>query len=110
LITVLNKADLLDQGEAKKKMELISDLAPHAATVSACSGQGLEALAESIHQRLQPLKEYQVRLPYTSQGLRELSRLYDTAELLQVSYEEELVVRLRGREEAVARLEGVRRL
>jgi len=69
-------------------------------------------LEECISQRLQPLKEYQLSLPYTSQGLRELSRLYETTELLTVSYEKELIVRLRGREETVARagLSGARRL
>jgi GTP-binding protein HflX len=106
LITVLNKVDRLPPDEVAEKMEQISDLAPNAVSVSASTGQGLWTLAESIHQGLQPLKETEVRLPYTSQGLSELSRLYDTAELLQVSYEEELVIRLRGRKEAVARLEG----
>jgi hypothetical protein len=36
--------------------------------------------------------------------LSQLSRLYETAELLSVSYGEELVVKLRGKGEAVARL------
>jgi len=54
-------------------------------------------------ERLQPLREYEISLPYTSQGLSELSRLYETAELLAVRYEDRLVVRLRGREETVAR-------
>jgi len=43
----------------------------------------------------QPLQEYQIRLPNTSEGLSQLSRLYETAELLSVSYGEELVVKLR---------------
>jgi hypothetical protein len=50
------------------------------------------------------LKEYQIRLPYTSRSFGELSRLYGTAELLDVSYEDELVLSLRGRAEDVARL------
>jgi len=100
---VLNKADRLAEDEAAVKREKISDLAPHPVQVSASTGQGLADLAECIYQQLQPLKEYQIRLPNDSRGLRELSRLYETAELLQVSYGEELVVRLRGREETVAR-------
>ncbi len=112
IITVLNKADRLSEEEASARQEVIRDLAPSPVLVSASTGLGLEDLAERIGQRLQPLKEYQICLPYTSQGLAELSRLYDTADLLHVSYEDELVVHLRGREETVARagLAGARRL
>lgn len=112
IITVLNKSDRLSEEDAADRLDAISDLAPSPVLASASTGQGLGDLAERIVQRLQPLKEYQISLPYTSQGLAELSRLYDTADLLQVSYEEELVVRLRGREETVAKagLSGARRL
>ncbi len=106
MVTILNKADRLCEDEAAVKEELIRNLAPNPIMVSASSGQGLDELAECIYQRLQPLKEYQIRLPYTQQSLSELSRLYDTSELLNVSYEDELVVSLRGRAEAVARLKG----
>lgn len=106
LVTVLNKADRLKEGEAEERQELIRDLAPHPVLASASSSQGLEGLAERIGQRLRPRREYQIRLPYTSEAMSELSRLYETAELLDVSYGEELVVRLRGRDEAVARLKG----
>lgn len=112
IITILNKADRLSEEETSARQEAISDLAPSPVQVSASTGLGLSDLTERISQRLLPLKEYQIRLPYTSDGLAELSRLYDTADLLQVSYEDELVVRLRGREETVARagLAGARRL
>ena len=101
MITVLNKVDRLKEGQAAERMELIEDLADHPVLVSAASGQGMQELAEQIYEQLQPLKEYKIRLPNTSQGLAELSRLYETAELLTVSYGEELVVTLRGRPEAV---------
>lgn len=112
IITVLNKADRLSPDEAASRMADICDLAPSPVLVSASTGQGLGDLSERIVKRLRPLKEYQISLPYTSEGLAELSRLYDTADLLHVSYEDELVVRLRGREETVARagLSGARRI
>lgn len=104
IITVLNKVDRLSDGEAQEaRLEMIKDLAPSPVLASASTSQGLKELVERIHQRLRPLKEMQIKLPYTQEGLRELSRLYDIAELVQVSYEDELVVRLRGREKAVAR-------
>lgn len=112
IVTVLNKADRLNEGDAARRVESIRDLAPYPVLASAATGQGLGVLEECISQRLQPLMEYEISLPYTSQGLSELSRLYETTELLAVSYEEELIVRLRGKAEAVARagLSGARRL
>ncbi|MCX6672318.1 MAG: 50S ribosome-binding GTPase, partial [Methanothrix sp.] len=112
IVTVLNKADRLEEGKAEELVEQIIDLAPNPVLASALTGQGLGVLEECISQRLQPLQEYQLSLPYTAQGLSELSRLYETTELLAVSYGEELIVRLRGREETVARAElsGARRL
>ncbi len=109
IVTVLNKIDQLEENEIESKEESIIDLAPHPILVSASSGLGLKELSERIHRELEPLKEYQIRLPNTSQGLSELSRLYETTDLLQVSYGKELVVRLKGKEEAVARLTGTER-
>ncbi|HNX39242.1 MAG TPA: GTPase HflX [Methanothrix sp.] len=103
IVTVLNKCDRLDEAAAEEKAEGIRDLAPCPVMASASTGLGLGVLEESIMQRLEPLQEYEISLPYTSQGLSELSRLYRATELLSVSYEEKLIVRLRGREETVAR-------
>lgn len=104
MITVLNKVDQLDEFDARMKVDHIRDLAPNPVMVSAHSSQGLETLKELIHERLPPLKEYQIRLPYTSRSFGELSRLYRTCELLNVRYEEELILSLRGRAEDVARM------
>ncbi|MDD2755924.1 MAG: GTPase HflX [Methanothrix sp.] len=112
IVTILNKADRLEEGRAAEIVELIRDLAPYPVLASAVTGQGLGVLEECISQRLLPLQEYKLSLPYTTQGLSELSRLYETAELLSVSYEEELIVRLRAKKETIARagLSGALRL
>ncbi len=103
IVTVLNKADRLDEREAEDKAERVSDLAPHPVLASAVTGRGLGLLEECLSQRLQPLPEHEIRLPYTSQGLSQLSRLYQSTELVGVRYEEELIVRLRGKKESLAR-------
>ncbi|MCJ7444914.1 MAG: GTPase HflX [Methanotrichaceae archaeon] len=103
LITVLNKVDRLSDGQSQSKIEGIYDLAPDPVVISASSGQGLEDLMERICQKLQPLKEFQIRLPYTAEALSHLSQIYRSAELVQVSYEDEMVVSFRGREETAAR-------
>jgi GTP-binding protein HflX len=103
IVAVLNKVDQLCQEEISVRLELIRDLVSQPVQVSASSGQGLEELVERLVQRLPALREYQIRLPYSSQGFSELSRLYEEADLLQVSYEDDLVVKVRGREETIAR-------
>ncbi|HOU70742.1 MAG TPA: GTPase HflX [Methanothrix sp.] len=103
IITVLNKADRLNEREAALKAEMVRDLTPYPILASAITGQGLGLLEESLSQHLQPLSEHEIRLPYTSQGLSQLSRLYQNTELIAVRYEEELIVRLRGRKESLAR-------
>lgn len=104
MITVLNKVDRLNELEARLKVDQIKDLAPNPVMVSAHSCHGHEALKECIYQHLPQLKEYQIRLPYTSRSFGALSRLYRTGELLDVSYEDELVLSLRAKAEDVARL------
>jgi len=106
MITVLNKVDGLEKSEVAAKARMIADLASHPVMVSASLETGLEALRERIWEQLKPLQELQIRLPYTPENLSMLSQLYDTAELLQVSYDQEMVVRLRGRKEAIARLQS----
>ena len=103
IITVLNKADRLEERKAAEKAEMVSDLAPYPILASAATGQGLGLLEECLSQRLEPLPEHEIRLPYTSQGLSQLSRLYQSTDLVAVRYEEELIVRLRSRKEALAR-------
>jgi GTP-binding protein HflX len=112
IVTILNKADRLEESQAAGLLEQIRDLAPYPVLASAVTGQGLGVLEECISQRLLPLQEYKLSLPYTAEGLSELSRLYETADLLSVSYEEELIVRLRAKKETIARagLSGALRL
>jgi len=106
MITVLNKADRLSLEEAMARFGQIEDLASNPVFVSAKSGLGLDELTRKIHERLVPLQEFQIRLPYTSEGLSQLSKLYDKADLLCVSYEKEVVVTLRGRQELIATLDA----
>jgi 50S ribosomal subunit-associated GTPase HflX len=102
--------DRLSPGEISYKEGQIGDLAGRPVFTSAELGLGLNELVERIGARLQPLKEYQIRLPYTDEGQKELSSLYKREELLSVSYGEDILVRLRGREETASRVSGVARV
>ena len=103
IITVLNKADRLTVSESLERLAMVRDLAPNPVLLSASTRLGFVDLTQLIYQKLQPLKEVQIKLPYTTEGMSELSRLYDTAEMLDVSYQEQMVVRLRGKEEVVTK-------
>jgi GTP-binding protein HflX len=110
ILTVLNKMDRLSPGEISYKEGRIGDLADRPVFTSAELGLGLDELAERIGERLRPLKEYQIRLPYTDQALKVLSSLYKREEIFSVSYGEDILVRLRGREETASRLSGAARV
>jgi GTP-binding protein HflX len=103
IITVLNKADRLTVSESLERLAMVSDLAPNPVLLSASTRLGFVDLMQLIYQKLQPLKEVQIKLPYTPEGMSELSRLYDSAEMLDVSYQEQMVIRLRGKEEVVTK-------
>ena len=104
IVTVLNKVDLVSGDEAESRLLFVEDLAPSPVIVSAKAGVGLDCLKERIAERLPPLEEVQVSLPYTEDGMAELSRLYDVAEDVQVSFGEEMVVSLRCRRGTVGRI------
>ncbi|MFB3763668.1 MAG: GTPase HflX [Methanotrichaceae archaeon] len=103
IITVLNKIDRLSLDGIQARLEIIKDLAPNPIQASAQAGLGLPELMDHINRKLAPLKEIQIKLPYTSEGLSELSKLYDAAGHIQVSYEDEVVVRLKVREDTIAK-------
>jgi len=54
------------------------------------------------------MKEFQIRLPYSGKGLSQLSKLYQAGEMLDVKYEEEVVVKLRGRAKDIAQISMAR--
>ena len=52
IVTVLNKTDLVDESELKRKREALSALAPNPVAVSAADGDRLGALADRIDREL----------------------------------------------------------
>lgn len=103
VITVLNKADRLDASEIGQRLEMIGDLAPEPLIVSASGGSGLEPLLDRTARLLRPSAEVSLSLPNTPEGHRELSRLCEKAELLEVAYGDRIDLLLRGREDIISR-------
>ncbi len=103
MITVLNKADRLTKDEISSRQQEIQDLAPNPVVVSAATGRRLDELIDHVLENLPPLEEFEIELPGTEEGMNQLSRLYEVADLLEVKYGEMIAVRLRGRRSMVAR-------
>jgi 50S ribosomal subunit-associated GTPase HflX len=69
------------------------------------TGEGLEALAEAIHEEFRYPVQAEVRLPNAPEGAALLSWLYEVAEIEETRYGEgETVVRLRCRPEDLGRI------
>lgn len=103
IITVLNKADRLDTSEIDLRIREIADLAPEPMIVSASDGSGLEAILDRIGRLIRPSAEVRLSLPNTPEGHRELSKLCENAELLEVLYGDRIDLLLRGREDILSR-------
>lgn len=103
IISVLNKVDRIDPEVALERSDLIRDLAPNPVFISAREGHGIDSLLDMIAEKLPPLEEFVLRLPSSEEGLKQLSRLYEVAEPMEVRYGEEIEVLLRGRREIVAK-------
>jgi len=110
IVSVLNKVDRIGPEDAKERSELIRDLAPSPVLISAQEGRGLDGLIDLIAEKLPTMEEFKVLLPSSEEGMGQLSRLYEVAEPIEVTYGEEIEVLLKGRREIVARaLKGAER-
>jgi GTP-binding protein HflX len=87
VVTVLNKADLVDGSEQERKTEAIADLAPEPVVVSALADEGLERLARRIASTLPDLERTEVTLPLTDDAMSVLSWLHDEAVEVEASYD-----------------------
>ena len=104
IISVLNKVDTLTEEEVAYRKSQIQDLSPNPVVISAKDKRGLSDLLNLISNKLPPLKEFEISLPNNEDGMSQLSRLYQAAEVMNVQYGEAIVVQLKGREEMATRL------
>ncbi|WP_227377088.1 GTPase HflX [Haladaptatus halobius] len=86
VLTVLNKADRVADGELDERVAEIADLAPAPVVVSTTEGTGIDALRERIADELPDLETDRLELPNTSETMTFLSWLYDHARVESVRY------------------------
>jgi GTP-binding protein HflX len=103
VVTVLNKADLLDDDELRERVEAVEYLAPDPIVVSAAEGQSLDELSDRVKDELPDWERETVELPMSDDGMSTVSWLYDRAEVLDVEYDERIRVEFKARDEIIAK-------
>jgi GTPase len=86
VLTILNKADRVADGELNERVAGIADLAPAPIVVSTTEGTGIDALRERIADELPDLETDRLQLPNTIETMTFLSWLYDHARVESVRY------------------------
>ena len=110
ILPVLTKADLVPPERLEDVARLLEGSEFHARPLvtSTETGAGVPELVDAIAGRFAFPLEVVVRLPVTPEGAAALSRLYGSAEVLQVDYGPRYTeVRARCRPEDAERLEGI---
>jgi len=97
IVTVLNKADLVDEAELERKRDALSALAPNPTVVSARTGQNIDALRERIHRDLPPLQRERLVLPMTDETMSVVSWIHDNAYVENVEYGDNVVIEFEAR-------------
>jgi len=97
IVTVLNKADLVDEAELERKREALSALAPNPVVVSARTSENVDALRERIHRDLPPLQRERLVLPMTDETMSVVSWIHDNAYVENVEYGDNVVIEFEAR-------------
>lgn len=103
VVTVLNKADLLTEEEVRERVEAVEYLAPDPVVVSAAEGENLDALVSRVKDELPDWERTTLELPMSDEGMSTVSWLYDSAEVLDVEYGEEIRVDFKARDEIISK-------
>ncbi|HII90641.1 MAG TPA: GTPase HflX [Methanosarcina sp.] len=103
IITVLNKADLVDESEFDAIMKHIGYMAPNPVFVSAKKGTGMDALKAEIMKHLPPWCFCSLSLPNSEKGMSILSWLYEEGIVHRVEFGQRILVDYEARTEIINR-------
>jgi GTP-binding protein HflX len=87
VVTVLNKIDLLQEIEKKRKTESLLDYAPNPVPISALHGINITMLKKEITRHLEDFYEASFILPITDETMSFISWLYGCSDMQNVKYE-----------------------
>jgi GTP-binding protein HflX len=97
IVTVLNKCDRVEDADLDRKREALSALAPDPITVSAKTGENVDALYERIHAELPDYERERLVLPMTDETMSLVSWIHDNAQVEDVTYGDQVVVEFEAR-------------
>jgi len=87
ILTVFNKADLLDSEELAEKRAALSAIAPNPITVSGKTGEGIDRLRRRVEAELPAWAHERLLIPNTAETMSLVSWVHDHAHVQTESYE-----------------------
>ncbi len=103
IVTVLNKTDLVDDEEIRRKREALSALAPNPVAVSASEGEGIDDLLARVDRELPEYERERLVLPMTDETMSVVSWIHDHARVDTVDYGDQVVIEFEARPSVVER-------
>ncbi len=97
IVTVLNKADLVEEAELEHKREALSALAPTPVVVSAKTGENIDALRARIDEELPDWRRERLVVPMTDDTMSLVSWVHDHAHVEDVDYGNEVTIDFEAR-------------
>ncbi|MFC4359905.1 GTPase HflX [Halobium salinum] len=92
IVTVLNKVDKVPPEELEEKKKALSALAPNPVSVSAATGENVEALSARIETELPEWQQERLLLPMTDRTMSVVSWVHDHGHVEREEYEGDHVV------------------
>jgi len=97
IVTVLNKTDMVDDEEIRRKKDALSSLAPNPVAVSAKQGLNIDDLTERIDHELPDYERERLVLPMTDDTMSLVSWIHDHASVETVDYGDQVVIEFEAR-------------
>jgi len=91
VVTALNKIDLLEKDELKRKTEGLKEQAPNPIPISALHGNNIASLKQQISQYLESFVQASFSLTISNEAMSLVSQLFDRAHVQDVEYEGDVV-------------------
>ncbi|KAA9410038.1 GTPase HflX [Haloarcula hispanica] len=97
IVTVLNKTDMVDDEEVRRKRDALSSLAPNPVAVSAKQGLNIDDLADRIDHELPDYERERLVLPMTDDTMSLVSWIHDHASVETVDYGDQVIIEFEAR-------------
>jgi len=91
VVTALNKTDLLEKGELKRKTEYLKEYAPNPVQISALNGTNIDMLKKQIIKYLESFVEASFSLKINDESMSLVSQLFERSHVQNIKYEGEVV-------------------